>query len=320
MHMSILFKNGMIKRALYGCRILLMILLLMLVAGGSIRAGSTFETIFNAALPLPEWKMEGQPYHYEAQNLYEYINGAAEFFIAYGFIELHGANYGSASGPMGSAAIDIYDMGNGLNAFGVFQARRNNQAYALNVGAASAGSDGYLAFIKDRFYIEMQVETLNQNATEVIATMASRIAAHLPGNNSLPKELSYLPEKGRVAGSERYIRGGILGHSFLDQGLVGDYRLEGETVSVFIVFFSSSQEAITAVEQHRAFLRTSNKDPASLDGFGAHSLVSEEPYHNKIIETQHGALVVGVYDLINLKVGKTLLTDTLKNLGQMFRD
>ncbi|MBU0985670.1 MAG: hypothetical protein KKH68_00325, partial [Proteobacteria bacterium] len=121
MHMLISPRRGTVQPALRGCKNLVMILLIMAGACGDIKAESGVEAIFSAALPLPEWKLAEQPYRYIPPNLYEYINGAAEFFIAYGFTELAGANYAPVSGDKDTVTVDIYDMGNKLNAFGVFQ-------------------------------------------------------------------------------------------------------------------------------------------------------------------------------------------------------
>ena len=312
----ILHKTGPAHPALR-CRInLLMILFFLAVTCISPRAESGDRPIFRAALPSPEWKVQGQPYGFVPQNLYEYINVEAEFFIAFGFIELTGANYASVAGGKDTATIDIYDMGNKLNAFGVFQSKRGGQASALNLGAASTGSDGYLAFYKDRFFVEIQAYITREKERHMAETMAASIAEHLPGDNTPPWELFYLPEKNRIAGSERYIKGGILGHAFLDRGIVCNYRIQGQKVTAFVAMLPSPRDAVHAVEQHRSFFLKSGKECLPLDRFGKHGFISEEPYHQKIMETQVGAFVAGVYDLNTLEAGKTLLADIIATLKQ----
>lgn len=316
MPIFILPKTGPTRPALRCCITLLMILFFMAVTCIRSLAESGDEPIFSTALPSPEWKVEGQPYGFLPQNLYEHINGEAEFFIAFGFIELTGANYTSVTGGKDTVTIDIYDMGNKLNAFGVFQSKTGGQASALNLGAASTGSDGYLAFYKDRFFVEIQGYITREKEKHMVETMAASIAAHLPGDNTPPSELSYFPEKNRVAGSERYINGGILGHAFLDRGMVCDYLIQGQKVTAFVAMLPSPQDAVHAVEQHRSFFLKSGKECLPLDRFGKHGFVSEEPYHQKIMETQVGAFVAGIYDLNTLEAGKTLLADIITTLKQ----
>jgi hypothetical protein len=295
---------------------LLMILFIMAATCISPLAASGDESIFTTALPSPEWRVEGRPYGFRPQNLYEYINGEAEFFIAFGFIELKGANFTCVSGGNDTVTIDIYNMGNKLNAFGVFQSKRGGQVSALNLGAASMGSDDYVAFYKDRFFVEIQAYITSEKEKGGLETMAASIAAQLPGDNTPPSELFYLPEKNRITGSERYIKGGILGHAFLDRGMVGDYRIQGQKITAFVAIFPSSRDAVNAVKQHRSFLLKSGEKCMPFDGVGHHGFVSEEPYHQNIIETQTGAFVAGVYDLSTIEPGKTVLADIIKNIKQ----
>jgi len=73
---------------------------------------------------------------------------------------------------------------------------------------------------------------------------------------------------------------------------------------------------VHAVKQHRSFFLKSGKKSLSFDRFGKHGFVSEEPYHQKIIETQVGAFVAGVYDLSTIEAGETLLADIITTLKQ----
>ncbi|MBW2641266.1 MAG: hypothetical protein JRE10_14210 [Deltaproteobacteria bacterium] len=317
MPIFILPKIGPTRPALRCFITLLMILFFMAIPCITPLAASGDESIFRTALPSTEWRMEGQSYAFLPQNLYEYINGEAEFFIAFGFIELTGANYTSVGGDNDTVTIDIYDMGNKLNAFGVFQSKRGGQVSALNVGAASTGSDGYLAFYKNRFFVEIQAYIAGEKQKHGVETLAASIAAQLSGDNTPPWELLYLPEKNRIAGSERYIKGGILGHAFLDRGMVCDYRIQGQKITAFVAMLPSPRDAVHAVEQHRSFLLKSGEKCLPFDGVGNHGFVSEEPYHQKIIEAQAGAFVAGVYDLSTIEPGKTLLEDIIKTIKQM---
>lgn len=316
MPIFILPKTGLTRPIFHCCITLLMILFFMAAPRIGSFAASGDESIFSEALPSSEWRMDGQPYGFLPENLYEYINGEAEFYIAIGFIELKGANYTSVAGGKETVTIDIYDMGNKLNAFGVFQSKRGGQVSALNVGAASMGSDDYFAFYKDRFFVEIQAYITGEKQKHGVQTLAASIAARLPGDNIPPSELFYLPEKNRIAGSERYITGGILGHAFLDRGMVCDYRIQGQKIKAFVAMLPSPRDAVNAVKQHRSFLLKSGKKCLPFDGGSHHGFVSEEPYHQKIIEAQVGAFVVGVYDLITIEPGKTVLADIIRTIKQ----
>ncbi|MBW2220541.1 MAG: hypothetical protein JRF40_13810 [Deltaproteobacteria bacterium] len=260
------------------------------------------------------WNLAGKPYDYGPQNLFEHINGAADFFIAYGFVSLKGAHYFPVSTPNDSVTVDIYDMGEKLNAFGVFQAKRSQGTPSLKIGTASFGSEGYLAFYKDRYFVEINSFITHETWGKKPLVIARKLADNLPGDILPPRELSYFPEPGKVKRSERYIRGGVLGHAFLDKGIICDYRIEDETVSAFLAFFPSKKATVNAYEQHMTFLEESGKC-SLLEGVGDRGLISQEPYHKNIIIVQKGSFEIGVYDLSSPQKGMQILKGIIERLG-----
>lgn len=316
MHMPFSFKYKPIDTIRNQCIRILVVLLFLLVTCIHCMAESGIEDLFTDTFSVPGWKVDGEAYRYSPQSLYEYINGGAYFFIGYGFVELTGANVSPVTGENDAVAVDIYDMGDKLNAFGVYQLRKDSQAPSLGIGTASFGSNDYLVFHKDRFYVEIRAFFSDRKDQGVLENMASIVAEHLPGDNSLPKELAYFPEKEKIIGSERYISGGILGHAFFDKGLSCDYHIKGKKVTAFIVFLPSVRDAVRSVKRHKTFLKQSEKKYLPLEEFGKHSFISEEPYHQKIIVIQEGARVIGAYDLNDVEAGKTLLADILRKIKQ----
>ncbi len=264
-------------------------------------------------LNLPGIQIVDSPYHFESHNLFEYINGAADFYIAYGFNSLAGANYLVASNPKDSITVDIYDMGKKINAFGVFQSKRNKDAPTLNIGAGSFGDDGYLVFYKGRYVVEINAFIKNDTWKDRPMIFAQTLAENIQGDNSPPYELSYLPEYGRINGTEKFIKGGVLGHAFLDSGLVCDYRLNGETVSAFLSFFPSKSAAATSFEQYRTYLRN-HGECLFLDDFGGSGIISREPYHKHILIAQKESFIIGVYDLSEAEKGKNIMNGIVERI------
>ena len=90
--------------------------------------------------------------------------------------------------------VDIYDMGDNLNAFGVFQpegtAKRllGTSAQALLVPTTTLLSIKIDFMLRSKLYHRKKCKARGKG-------LASMVAAHLPGDDSLPHELSYFPEK-----------------------------------------------------------------------------------------------------------------------------
>jgi len=264
-------------------------------------------------LKISGWKISGAPHSFGPQDLFEYINGAADFLIEYGFVSLEGAYYHSGTDPDDSVTVDIYDMGEKLNAFGVFQSKRSKDTPILNIGTASFGGEGYLVFYKDRYFVEINAFIKNQEWKTQPLVMARKLAKLLPGDALSPVELSYFSEQDKIKGSERYVKGGILGHGFLDRGIVCDYLIEKEVVSAFLAFLPSKKAAVKSFKQHKTFLQESGTCFV-LDGLGERALISQEPYHKNIIIAQTGSFVIGVYDLSGPQKGRPILEDIVKRL------
>jgi hypothetical protein len=272
----------------------------------------------NTLLPtiseMPGWQMTDNPYSYGPQNLYKYINGEAESFIAYGFVSMKGAVYSPESDKNSFITVDIYNMGTKLNAFGMFQAKRGPETSSSKIGAASFGKDGYFVFYKQNYYVEILSFVSNDQWAKKHIVIARKVAERIQGDSSPPHELSYFSESGRIAGSQKYVRGGILGHAFLDRGLICNYRIDGEITSAFVAFFPSREVASRSFEAYKDFLQGSGQEWVALDKFGERAFASKEPYHKSILVAQDGPFVVGVYDLSTAEEGMGLLKDILKRV------
>ncbi len=253
------------------------------------------------------WQLVGDYYHYLPNNLYNYINGAADLFISYGFVKLVGAEYAPGASEQENAIVDVYDMGNKLNAFGVFQSKRDPESTSFKIGAGAFGSEKYVFFYKDRFHVEIQAYLSTSKDKDIPVKLARKVADGISGDCTPPSELNYLPEAGRVSGSGIYITGGILGHAYLDRGMMGDYRLGDETVKAFVAFFPSGEHAVIALNRYKDFLKKAGEKWQVLNGFGEQGFISKEPYHKNILVSQQGPFVVGVTDLSQAQKGEELL-------------
>ena len=265
------------------------------------------------SIKISDWKLSEKPYQFDPQNLYEYMNGAADSFIANGFVSLQGARYYSKSNPNDSIIVDIYDMGKKLNAFGIFQSKRGEQARSLKIGTATFETNGYLAFYKDKYFVEILSFVKSETWKMHHRVIAYKVAEKIQGDTSPPWQLSLFPELGRIKGSERYVKEGILGHGFLDWGIICKYIVEGERFSVFLSFLPLRENAMKAFEQYKDSLcKTGRCSP--LDGLGERGFISDETRHKKILIVQKGSYITGVYDLSIAQKGIRIVKEIIKEI------
>jgi hypothetical protein len=81
---------------------------------------------------VPGWTLKEEPRTYRPDDLYEYIDGNADLFLSYGFVQVTVGDYAPTDGSEGWITVDVYDMGAPLHAFGVYRAER---AEVLRQGA-----------------------------------------------------------------------------------------------------------------------------------------------------------------------------------------
>ncbi|MCJ7773150.1 MAG: hypothetical protein MUP22_08470, partial [Desulfobacterales bacterium] len=118
-------------------------LMLVLIISGFIFLSACTRTTEDASKNLPKivsgltpenWKLYDTVKQFTPENLYEHINGRAEFFIAYDVVSMTFANFvkNDLNGPF--VDLFIYDMGTPTNAFGVFSAERSHEGTPLKIG------------------------------------------------------------------------------------------------------------------------------------------------------------------------------------------
>jgi hypothetical protein len=184
------------------------------------------------------WAQVGDVRVYTAENLWEYIDGAAELFVEYGVQTCTAADL-SAAGV--SVTVDLYEMISPLAAVGVFKTESSGESVNLDGATLAAISPPFQALVvKGDTYAKVNVYEGELTESEG-RRLLSGLAASLPGDPLMPREFSLLPEAGRVTGSERYQPVSLLSLEELTDCVYADYEgRDRETWLGFVVLPSSA--------------------------------------------------------------------------------
>ena len=197
-------------------------------------------------LEIDGWLPQGEPATYDAEGLWELINGAADTFLAYGFEEVTVQRYSQQDV---TASIAVYDMGTPLDAFGIYRTEAPAEEPALQIGAEAVVSPPYQGLLlKDRYYVKAEAYEgeIDQATGEALL---SAISAALPGDSGLPVEFAALPASGMVPGSARYTRESVFGLSELKDCVHAGYTDEtGGEYQAFAVLGGSADEVWAQLE------------------------------------------------------------------------
>ncbi|UCH94661.1 MAG: hypothetical protein JSV88_30960 [Candidatus Aminicenantes bacterium] len=199
------------------------------------------------------WSKKGKPDIYTPDNLFEYINGAAEVFLSYDFVKLAALTY--ENNKKNSFTVDVYRHSSNRNGFGIYSQEKPRQGSFLTIGAQGYYEKGVLNFFKGSYYVKMSGYDLGDNDEKVLTTTAQKIANALEGVVHFPAAVKCFPGKGKVANSEAYINKNFLGHSFLHSAYVADYEMKGQKFQVFIIETHKPEEAEEILNKYTAFVK-----------------------------------------------------------------
>jgi hypothetical protein len=193
-------------------------------------------------------------------NLWDFINGAADTYLAYGFIDLHVAEYKKGKNVI---KLEIYKHSDNTMAFGIYSSERSPSFRFMNIGAQGYIADGAINFFKGDYYVKIRTYSKSEKTLKSSESLAAKVAEMLQGESKMPAVLSQFPETGRKKNEETYINESVLGHKFLNKAFKASYEVGSDVFSIFILGNSSPDEAKKSVD---AYLKAAGQEPTDASG------------------------------------------------------
>ncbi|MBW1841579.1 MAG: hypothetical protein JRI75_07270 [Deltaproteobacteria bacterium] len=189
----------------------------------------------------------GPPEVFGPDTLYEKINGQATLYLSAGFVHLKSQWFAETENDDAMFEIDIYDMGNGLNAFSVFSAQRRGNAQKADF-AQFAYQTGYsLHFVHGQYYVEMISAAPIKNMLPMMASLAHNFVKETPVDSSSIEALGFFPEENLDPDSISLITKNAFGFDGLDHVFTAAYTIGGAKVTAFVSKRKTPQEAANLV-------------------------------------------------------------------------
>jgi hypothetical protein len=196
------------------------------------------EAVPEASLPeeFLGWKsLPGDQKVYDSETLYDYIDGGAELYLSYGFRHLVSRRY--VREGESDIIVDLFDMGDSQNAFGVFLHSR--EVVESRFGQGSQYTEGLLLFWKGRYYVSILASPETAASRDATLDLARRIDASILEEGRVPDVVALLPREGLVEESIRFFRHYIW--------LNSHYYVADEN----ILHIDDSTDAVLAKYEHR---------------------------------------------------------------------
>jgi len=136
---------------------------------------------------------------YTPDNLWDFINGAADNYLAYDFIDLHVAEYKKGKNII---KIEVYRHSNPTTAFGIYSTERSPSFRFVNLGAQGYINEGIINFFKGNYYVKIRTYSKKEKVLRAAETLATRTASMLEGDNEMPSGLNVFPSEGKKLNEE----------------------------------------------------------------------------------------------------------------------
>ncbi len=237
-------------------------------------------------------KAEG-PTYYGPDKLFDYINGGAELFLAYGFLELMVVELSEDQNHTNRATLEIYNMGTLENSFGVFKTEEGDETHKLPGGAEGRMGDGLLQFYKGKFYVKVFVSPQSKTYPRVVEKIGKTVEERIKGTFSKPAFFGLFPVKDRIAGSENYTSKDFLGQPFFKGIASAQFAQEGKTYRVFLSVEPDREEAEESFQKYRKYLISEKAYQSELKG-DTKGFVGNDPYYGDCVISVIKGRIVGI--------------------------
>ena len=152
-----------------------------------------------------DWKASGQDAVYNRKNLYDYMDGGAEVYLAFDFREVFVRKFADAAAD--EIVLDIYDMGSPAEAFGMFSCDRQDPE--AGIGQGSEYGPGLLRFWRGCYFVSVTVAGNEAKAEAAVRALGQAVAPLLGPDGAVPDMLRQLPAAGLKAEKTAYFHNNI---------------------------------------------------------------------------------------------------------------
>ncbi|UCF06848.1 MAG: hypothetical protein JSV33_07445 [bacterium] len=226
--------------------------------------GSSVTGLLPASNEIAGWVRDGDRLFYVAENLWEYIDGAAEQFLAYEFDSVAAQDYISTDGK--GLKVEIYRHRSTLMAFGIYTQFRSADYEFYEIGKESFGDEYSLHLWKGPYFVKINIFEEDGEMAEAMKGFARSVAGKIESDDMLPALLSCFPEEGLVEKSIIYVTEGVLGRGKFPPAFIADYWIEGSEGKLYLFQTAGEDHAREIFDWYSGLIDAGTSERETLHG------------------------------------------------------
>lgn len=195
-------------------------------------------------VPVPKGlKPLNPPETFGPDTLWEKINGQAEMYLSAGFVSLQSQWFAESEDPASIIEMNIYHMGDGLNAFSVYSTQRRDDAEKYDLTQFGYQVENSLFLVHGPYYLEVISIQPNEKILVKLKLLASNFIRNTPVDRISIKEMDLFPQDNIEKEGISLIARNAFGFERLDRVFTATYNVDGHKLTAFISSRKTPEDA-----------------------------------------------------------------------------
>ncbi|MEW5925609.1 MAG: DUF6599 family protein [Candidatus Zixiibacteriota bacterium] len=223
-------------------------------------------------------------------SLWEYIDGQAELYYLYNFINVATTNYKRDEMEF---EVDIYCFASSDDSYGLYSMLRNPEDDLLGIGAEGFLSPGRLVFTRGDYLVKLTGFDESDESMTAIVELGRTFEKMLSGKTDKPAAFGLFPAEDVVPKTDRYYADSFLGQKFLANVYSRRYVKEVDSLTLFV---TADEMGDKFAKWSELADRIGRKEAAPIElpfdqGF---SFIYEDPFYGQVIVGLKNQKLVGI--------------------------
>lgn len=264
---------------------------------------------------------------FNADNLFEKIDGRAESFLQYNVKGMAYANFHPTGDESNELQVYIFEMSDPLKALGKYGSEKSDDAKPLTIGSEGYTAAGSTLFYSGRYYTQIVSTTDDPKFSAFAVELAKRIAEKQKADSSTPapsgepsktksspESLFALLPSGSGRATPKYAAQDVFGYSFLSDVFMADYEEGGVTWQGFLRPYKDDKEAQAVFDKYVEGAKRDEAEVKTIDAEGADRMIVSSNIGLVDVLFLKGNVVGGANGATNAKPAEAFARAFVKSL------
>ncbi|MFH2035909.1 MAG: DUF6599 family protein [Candidatus Zixiibacteriota bacterium] len=262
--------------------IFLSMLLAIVIGCGSEKKADTTPSFYPELFDKIGMERSSEIRTFKDNSLWEYIDGGAEIYLAYNFIQVITADYKKDKVEI---VADIYQFKTDPDAYGLYSVFRPPDANIIKLGVEGFVAPATINFVKGSYLVRLTGYDDTEEGSLALINLAEELAKLVPGGTEIPPAYSLFPPENRVSNTTQYYSESFSGQKFLTEVYSIDYKIGEDSVTLFLLSDSTGHK----YAEWLAYSEKIDKKKA-----GPKNVVFDENYSFIYVDSYYGEILIGL--------------------------